>query len=543
MFASWMISDCACLTGTSAVPGDQFLDDVDALKSLVVEQVARNEQLSTQVVDVEQRNDALSAKVVILQEQLNVALAKRFASRSEQLSPDQIGLFDAAETSADEEGEVADAETVEVPSHQRQAGGRQPLPNGLARIDVVHELPAAERVCPHDGGVLVEIGEVVSEQLDIVPAVIQVIRHVSKQYACDCGQCIKTAPLPAQPVPKSMPSAGLLAHVAVCKYVDGLPLYQQEKILNRIGINIPRTTLASWMVKVGTLVQPLMNLMRDRLLAYDIVQMDETTVQVLKESGRTAQSTSYLWVQRGGPPDSVVVLYDYSPTRAGSVPANLLADYTGYLQNDGYEGYNAVVAANGIGPLGCMAHARRKFDEAVKAQGKKPRGGRAWRGLSLIQKLYRVEKQAKAMSAEDRYAYRREHATPLLEELRQWLDKTRPQVPPKTALGKALGYLDKHWDKLTRYLDDGRIEIDNNRCENAIRPFVLGRKNWLFSDSVAGVKASANLYSLIEAAKANGIAPYQYLQRIFNDLPRTESVEEIEALLPHRVSAEIFPTK
>ena len=168
------------------------------------------------------------------------------------------------------------------------------------------------------------------------------------------------------------------------------------------------------MVKVGTLVQPLINLMRDRLLAYDIIQMDETTVQVLKESGRTAQSTSYLWVQRGGPPDSRVVLYDYSPTRAGSVPTNLLADYAGYLQTDGYEGYNAVVAANDIVPLGCMAHARRKFDEAVKAQGKKPRGGRAWRGLSLIQKLYRVEKQAKAMSADDRYAYRRRacHAAP-----------------------------------------------------------------------------------------------------------------------------------
>ena len=507
---------------------DQLPDDIDALKSLVVEHAARNEQLAS--------------KVVILQEQLNVALAKRFASRSEVISPDQIKLFDAAESSHDESVEQ-ESPAIEVPAHQRQSGGRKPLPEALPRVEVLHELPEEERVCGHDGQPLVEIGEVVSEQLDIVPAVIRVIRHVRKQYACDCGRCIKTAPLPAQPVPKSMASPGLLAHVAVCKYVDGLPLYRQEAILNRIGISIPRTTLASWMVKVGVLVQPLINLMRDRLLAYDIIQMDETTVQVLKESGRTAQSTSYLWVQRGGPPDSTVVLYDYSPTRAGSVPTNLLADYAGYLQTDGYEGYNAVVVANDIVPLGCMAHARRKFDEAVKAQGKKPRGGRAWRGLSLIQKLYRVEKQAKAMSAEDRYAYRHEHATPLLDELRTWLDKTLPQVPPKTALGKALGYLNKHWGKLTRYLEDGRLSIDNNRCENAIRPFVMGRKAWLFSDSVAGVKASANLYSLIETAKANGLEPYQYLQRIFTELPQAESVEEIESLLPHRVSAEIFTAK
>lgn len=275
---------------------DQLPDDVDALKSLVVEQAARNEQLISKVVDVEQHNSELSTKVVILQEQLNVALAKRFASRSEQVSPDQIKLFDATEASSEDETEAIEESAVEVPSYQRKQGGRKPLPEALPRVDVVHELPEGERVCEHDGQVLAEIGEVISEQLDIIPAVIQVIRHVRKQYACDCRQCIKTAPLPAQPVPKSMASPGLLAHVAVCKYMDGLPLYRQENILNRIGITIPRTTLASWMVKVGTLIQPLINLMRDRLLDYDIVQMDETTVQVLKESGRTAQSTSYLWV-------------------------------------------------------------------------------------------------------------------------------------------------------------------------------------------------------------------------------------------------------
>ena len=422
--------------------------------------------------------------------------------------------------------------------HCRKKGGRKPLPTHLPRVEVIHELPEAERRCEHDGKILSEIGEVVSEQLDIVPATIQALRHVRKQYACDCGQCIKTAPLPAQPIPKSMASPGLLAHITVSKYQDGLPLYRQETILQRIGVDIPRVTLASWVIGVGALVQPLINLMRDRLLEYDIIQMDETPVQVLKEANRSAQSKSYLWVQRGGPPDGRVILYDYDASRSGGVPVRLLAGYSGYLQSDGYDGYNAVVAANGLRALGCMAHARRRFDEAVKTQGKNKRRGKAWRGLSLIQKLYRVEKQARAMTPDERHTYRLEHATPILTEMRDWLDGALPQVPPKNATGKALYYLNAQWDKLTRYLDDGRLEIDNNLCENAIRPFVVGRKAWLFSQSVAGVKASANLYSLIETAKAHGLEPYAYLREVFTKLPLADTVNDIEALLPGNINAQ-----
>ena len=502
---------------------DQLPDDVEALKALVVDHAARNEQLQSQVV--------------LLQEQLTLALAKRFASRSEQLSPDQIRLFDEAESTSMPDIDADTEGTVEVSPHRRSKGGRKPLPTCLPRIDVVHELPERERRCDHDGQILKEINEVVSEQLDIVPATIQVVRHIRKQYACDCGQCIKTAPLPAQPIPKSMASPGLLAHVTVSKYVDALPLYRQEAILKRVGVGLPRATLANWMIRAGTLVQPLINLMRDRLLDYDVIQMDETPVQVLKEAGRRAQSKSYLWVQRGGPPDGRVILYDYDASRSGAVPQRLLGEYSGYLQTDGYEGYNAVAAANGLRQLGCLAHARRRFDEAVKAQGKPQRGGKAWRGLSLIQKLYRVEKQTRRMTPDERYAYRLEHATPIFEGMRSWLDAALTQVPPKGAIGKALSYLDEQWDKLTRYLEDGRLEIDNNLCENAIRPFVTGRKNWLFSDSVAGVKSSANIYSLIETAKANGLEPYAYLREVFTKLPLADSVADIEALLPNQIGA------
>ena len=514
---------------------DQLPDDIEALKTFIANQattldgmIARNEQLSEQ-------NQQYKSQVVLLQEQLNIALAKRFASRSEQLSPDQLRLFDEAEMTSSAEAEVEPEESVAVSSHRRKRGGRKPLPQRLPRIDVVHELPEAERRCDHDGRLLTAIGEVVSEQLDIVPATIQVIRHIRKQYACDCGQCIKTAPLPAQPIPKSMASPGLLAHITVSKYADALPLYRQETILQRIGVDIPRATLANWMIRAGMLVQPLINLMRDRLLDYDIVQMDETPVQVLKEIGRRAQSKSYLWVQRGGPPGGRVILYDYDPSRSGAVPQRLLAGYSGYLQADGYDGYNAVVAANGLTPLGCMAHARRRFDEAVKAQGKNQRRGKAWRGLSFIQKLYRVEKQSRSMVPDERQAYRAEQAKPLLDEMRVWLDEALVQVPPKSATGKALSYLHQQWGKLTRYLDDGRLEIDNNHCENAVRPFVVGRKNWLFSDSIAGVKASANLYSLIETAKTHDLEPYAYLRQVFTELPGAQTIEAIEALLPENV--------
>ena len=507
---------------------DQLPDDIDALKSLVANQ-------ATQLDEFTVRNEQLQSRVIILQEQLNLALAKRYAASSEKVSPDQVCMFDEAEIDVEAAPDM-DEDVILVPAHKRRKRGRKPLPDNLPRIDVIHELPESARYCDQDGQLLVEIGDVISEQLDIIPAKIQVIRHVRKKYACNCGQCIKTAPLPAQPIPKSMASPGLLAHITISKYQDALPLYRQETILQRIGVDIPRATLANWMIQAGTLIQPLINLMQDRLLAYDIIQMDETTVQVLKEDGKAAQSKSYLWLQRGGPPEQPVVLYDYDPGRGAGVPTRLLAGFTGYLQTDGYDGYNAVVANNKLMHVGCMAHARRKFDEAVKAQGKNKKRGKAHRGLALIQKLYRVEKQARKLDPEDRHARRQQQARPVLDELRAWLDESLPQVPPTSATGKALNYLHNEWSKLVRYLDDGRLEIDNNGAENAIRPFVVGRKNWLFSASVKGVKASANLYSLIETAKANSLEPYAYLRYLFTELPKAETVEAIETLLPGNLS-------
>ena len=515
----------------------QLPDDIEALKALLVEQMARHEELDAHAAHLQQENRRIKAEVLSLKEQLILALARRYAASSEKISPDQIRLFDEAEAAEPTESKADEREepSTIVAEHARRQRGRRPLPAALPRIEVVHELEAAERRCERDGAELTEIGEVTSEQLDIIPAQVRVIRHVRKQYACRrCGECVKTAPLPVQPIPKSLASPGLLAHVVVSKYQDALPLYRQEQILARIGIELPRATLSNWMVQAGQLIQPLINLMRERLQAGDLVQMDETTVQVLKEPGKRAQSKSYLWVQRGGPPDHPLVLYEYDPSRSQRVPERLLEGFSGYLQTDGYDGYNAVAAKTGIVHVGCWAHARRKFNEAVKTQGK-ARSGRAWRGLSLIQKLYRIEQLMKEATPEARHAYRQAQARPLLAELREWLDSSLPQVPPKSATGKALNYLHNEWPKLIRYLEDGRLPIDNNLTENAIRPFVVGRKNWLFSDSVRGVKASANLYSLIETAKANGIEPYAYLRHLFTELPCAKTAEDVEALLPDSI--------
>jgi len=515
---------------------DQLPDDVDLLKSLLAEQAVKLDEAATQKQQLLARNEQLSnqnqhykAQVLTLKEQLHLAIARRYAASSEKISPDQYLLFDEAETDSEIDWED---DVVIVPAHTRKKGGRKKLPDSLPRVDVIHELSAEERICPHDGATLAEIGAVTSEQLDIIPAKIQVIRHIRKQYACQCGQCIKTAGLPKQPIPKSMASPGLLAHIVVSKYQDALPLYRQETILRRIGVDIPRVTLANWMIQVGILIQPLINLLRDRLLEYDIIQMDETTVQVLKEPDKKAQSKSYIWLQRGGPPDKPVVLYDYDPGRGAEVPKRLLGDFKGYLQVDGYDGYNAVVAANGLTRLGCMAHARRKFTDAIKAQGKSKKRGEAHRGLLLIKKLYRIERQARKLEPQERYARRQKCSRPILDEIYKWLEKTLPQIPPSSATGQALNYLHNEWEHLIHYLDDGRLEIDNNLAENAIRPFVIGRRNWLFSTSVKGVKASANLYSLIECAKINGLEPYAYLRHVFTELPKAGTVEAIEALLP-----------
>ena len=512
---------------------DNLPDDVEALKALLREKERVIAKLNDSVERITTHADAL-------QEKLNLLLAKRFGPSSEKSDKHQLGLFNEAEAAVEKptEPEAAEEASVTVPAHARKKPGRKPLPEYIHRVEVLHDLPAAEKVCPHDGTALERIGEEVSEQLDVIPAKVQVLRHVRPKYACPCcRQGVKTARLPPQPIPKSIASPGLLAHIATAKYVDALPLHRMASILQRAGVELPRATLAGWMLKLGELVLPLVNLLRDTLLGYDLIQMDETTVQVLKESGRSASSQSYMWVQRGGPPDKPVVLYDYDPSRSQAVPTRLLEGFTGTLQCDGYDGYNAVGRREDIVLVGCWAHARRKFDKALKGMSKKAKGKarHAKTGIDRIRKLYRIEKAAKDLTPEERRQVRQQKAVPILNEMRQWLDPSLTEVPPQSATGKALGYLNGQWQKLIRYVEDGRIRIDNNAAERAIRPFVIGRNNWLFSDTAKGAETSARLYSLVATAKACGHEPYRYLCHVIKELPATESVEGFEALLPFNI--------
>jgi transposase len=261
--------------------------------------------------------------------------------------------------------------------------------------------------------------------------------------------------------------------------------------------------------------------------------MDETPVQVLNQKGKLAESKSYMWVRHAGPPGQRITLFDYDPSRSGAVPRRLLAGYSGALMLDGYEGYAPVCREQGLTRLGCWVHARRKFVDVSKASKKK--NSQAAYAIKLIAKLYVIEKTNKDANAEGRYQARIENAKPIIDKLRQWLDETKPKVPPKNLLGKALQYLDNQWPRLIAYLEDGQYPIDNNPVENAIRPFAIGRKNWLFSASVNGPKASANLYSLIETAKANDLEPYAYLKRVFTELPNAQSYDDVEKLLPNHV--------
>ena len=524
---------------TMNTPVESLPNELEKLKEIVLQ---LQSELATQQAKLNRQNDYINQLI----EAIQLAKHQHFGVRSEKFNPDsdQLSLlFNEAEVLVDHARQQAKSDqgesktTVSGYTRKKSNGGRKPLPDHLPRIEVIHELNENECTCDYCQSELKQIGQKISEQIELIPITVRVIRHIKKTYGCpNCKQTIKAAKLPPQPIRGSMASAGTLAHVVVNKYVNSIPLYRQELEFKRLKIPITRSSLANWMIKVGLLIQPLINLMRESMLGWDIIQMDETRCQVLKEPGKTPQSPSFMWVQRGGPPDKTIILYDYAPTRSQRVPVDLLGDYSGYLQTDGYDGYNKVCLENGIIQLGCWAHAKRKFDQAIAAQGKlkSKKVPLASQALQRIRLLYRIETQAKSLTPEQRNELRQSRSVPILNDLRQWLDQHLLVVVKQSALGKAMHYMDKQWGKLTVYTTDGRLNIDNNLAKNVIRPYVVGRKNWLFCDTVSGAKSSANLYSLIETAKANGLEPYQYLKMVFTELPRATTVEQIEALLPFK---------
>lgn len=478
----------------------------------------------------------VAQKVQEILEQWRLSRHRMFGPSSEshqgELFNEVEALADQAVGTEDEhEGEPAPVQDKARPKR----GHRRALPPELPRVELVMDVPEDERQCPC-GTPMVRIGEDVSEQLDIIPMQVRVIRTVRPRYACPKGdQAPVQQPAAAQILPRSNFSAGFLAMMAVVKYVDGLPLARFEKVMARHHVDIPRQSMARAMIKLAQALQPLHNLARDTLLEAPVIYMDETTVQVLKEPGRSPTAKSYMWVQRGGPPGRTVVLFDYEASRSGQVPVRLLEGWQGYLMTDGYEGYAPVARLPGVEHLACAAHARRKFVEA-KRSSPNGKSARADYALDLFARLYRIEAKVKDASDAQRFEARQTHSLPILQKLRAWLDETLPLVTPRSKLGEALGYLYKVWPRLIRYTERGDLPIDNNLLEGgAIKPFVIGRKGWLFSDTPAGAHASAVLYSLLQTAKANDREPYAWLRFVLERLPLAKTVDKIEALLPWNV--------
>lgn len=479
-------------------------------------------------------------------EEIRLARHKMFAASSEAHLGQGL-LFNEVEALADapdqelDDGSGQNEQQNGGASRSSGRGKRRPLPPELPRVDVVIDVPEADRLCAC-GQHMVKIGEEVSEQLNIIPMRIEVLRTIRPRYACPGGD---TAPVIAPVAPTALArsnfSAGFLAMLLTVKYVDGLPLNRFSRVLERSGVEIPRQSLARSVINVSKVLQPLHNLARDALLDSAVIHMDETTVQVLKEPDKAPTSQSYMWVQRGGPPGKPVILYDYDPSRSGQVPLRLLEGWRGYLMTDGYDGYNAAVRVGGIEHLICAAHARRKFVEAKRVQTKGKRG-RADQAIEYFARLYRIERECKDATDDERLQARQARSLPVLAALREWLDAALPVVAPKTKLGEALAYLNKYWSRLVRYTERGDLPVDNNAVENSIRPFVIGRKGWMFADTPGGAHASAVVYSLVETAKANGHEPYTWLKYVLERLPLAKTVEDIEALLPWNVDSQQVAT-
>ena len=468
-----------------------------------------------------------------LHEQIKLLKHGKFGVSSEKfIDADPQGrLFDElAELFSEKEIEEAE-ESITIPEHTRKRG-RKALPKDLPRRPIIYDLPEAEKICPC-GCQLTYIGDEKTEQLDIIPAQIYVIEHIQKKYACKgCFDTIKTAKKAKQPIPKSIASPGLLAEVLSKKFEFHLPLYRQEQMLQAIGADIPRATLSHWVIKCSRLFQPLVNLLQDEILNYNISYADESTVQVLKEKNKTAQSMSYMWVFGGGPPERFSFVYQYFPNRTHEVAVDFFAEYEGYLHCDGYQAYDTLSASNNkVIQVGCWYHARRKFVDAAKAS--KKAGAADWY-LKQIQRLAKIEKYiTEHLTCFDAIKrYRQENASEIIHKIKTELDKQVNQVPPQSLLGKAISYTLNQWPKLQTYLQDGRLEISNNKMERAIKPFAVGRKNWLFCNSVEGAKAAGIIYSLIETCKAHKVNCYDWLRNTLTKIPTCETVQQFEALLP-----------
>jgi transposase len=493
--------------------------------------------VNQQATQIEQ----LEAKVRWFEEQFHLARHKQFGPSSERSVKEQRNLFNEAEDIS-EAGPV-DEEIRQTITYERKKPGRKPIPKDLPIERIEYRLSDEERICAACNGLMHEMSEELRHEVKLVPAQVKIVQHARIVYGCrNCEKTgievpIKTAKAPRPVIEKGLASPSALAYVMTMKFVDGVPLYRQEQHYARLGIDLSRGVLSNWMLKGSEWLEMMYGRMKQTLLEQGILHADETTLQVLKEPGRAAESQSYMWLYRTGSQGPPIVLYEYQQTRSGEHPRNFLKGFKGYLHADGYAGYHDIPD---VTLCGCWAHLRRKFDEALKGlpPRKRSSGSRANEALDRINRLFAIERELKRCTPEERLQIRNLKSRPVVEEFRKWLDDIFPGIMPKSLLGLAINYGRNQWPKLVRFLEDGRIEIDNNRAERSIKPFVIGRKNWLFCNTPKGARASATIFSIIETAKENGINPYAYLNHLFEKLPNLEAREKsaLDQLLPWNVN-------
>ena len=520
---------------------------------------AEHARLEAKLATLEQEQAQVITSLTLqnewLLEQLKLSKKKLFgrsSEQAEQLVMDQLSLtMNEAEAYIFGMNSAGKAPvTVKAYERKRQSGNvLDVVPEGTPAEVVEHRLPENERICSACGSEMVEIGKEVRRSLMMKPAEFWVREDVYYTYACkNCEQetgeanIVKAAKEPAL-LPGSFASAEAVAHIMTQKFVMYSPLYRLQQEFERQGLKLSRQTMANWLLNTSEKwLRPVYDTLCEQLRKESVLHADETTLQVLKESGRSSTSKSYMWLYRtSGCAEHSIVLYEYQEDRKAKHAEEFLDGFSGWLHADGYQGYHKLPER--IRVVGCAAHARRKFDEALTALPKEQQQtSKAAEALCYFAKLFQLEQSFAELKPEERYTKRLEQAKPVLDALLAWANDLIPRTAPKSALGKALHYLKEQWPYLVRYLEDGRLELSNNRAERSIKPFVMGRKGWLFSNTPAGAQASAVIYSLIETAKENGLNPYQYLLWVLRNAPQLSETDEAwaEKLLPASAPEECY---
>jgi transposase len=484
--------------------------------------VEKNSILSKENSELKANLEVTEKKLAWFIEQFKLGKQRQFGRKNESGEYLQLELVFDEEAAAEITEEAT--ETISY-TRKKKTIGRKIDTSKLPREQIIHDLTEEEKHCNQCGGQLEKFGEDRSERLEHIPAQLKVIEYICSKYTCRCCETVKTAAKPEMPIAKCMATPSLITEVIIKKFEHHLPWYRQAKIFAQEGVDIPANTICNWYLQAGEVLDPLNTGLKKELNNTNVLQTDETPVKVLQDNIK-----GYMWCYYSCKPENRFILFDYNDSRSGSVVTDNLKDYKGILQTDGYGGYNAMRAKEGVVNLGCWAHCRRKFAEVIKISSS---AGKAHEVMKWVNKLYQIEKQAKEqnLSFAERKQLRQNQAPPILEKIYTLV--TQSAAPPKSTLGGAITYTLNQWKYLTRYIDYGEAEIDNNLVENQIRPFALGRKNWLFLGNERSAKTAAFFYSLIQTCRMNNIDPRKYLIYVLSQVGnmRREKISS-SSLLP-----------